>query len=116
MMPVTNQPTLSDDQAIQLSEIFRIMGEPNRLRIALACLDDPMCVTDIAQRVGLSSSLVSHHLGLMRATRFLIARRQGKQVFYVLRDDRVRCVIRDMVAHVSNEPRTETFEELLDER
>lgn len=71
-----------------------------------------MCVSDIAQRVGLSSSLVSHHLGLMRATRFVTARRQGKQVFYVLRDDRVRCVIRDMVAHVSNDLRMETFEEL----
>lgn len=103
--------SLHDDDAVELAEIFRIMGEPNRLRIALICLDTPVSVNDIARRLGLSASLVSHHLGLMRATRFLIARRQGKQVFYQIRDARVRCVIRDMVQHVSNERRADEAEE-----
>lgn len=99
--------SLSDDAAAELAEIFRVMGDPNRLRIALVCLDTPVAVNDIAKRVGLSPSLVSHHLGLMRATRFLTARRQGKQIFYVIRDDRIRCVIRDMVEHVGVAKRDE---------
>lgn len=80
--------------------MFRIMGDASRLKILLVCLDAPVCVSDIAASVGLSPSLVSHHLRLLRAARMLRAERQGKQVFYAAADDHVRCVISDMVAHV----------------
>ena len=92
--------TLTDDQAIQLAEMFHLMGEPNRLRIVFACLDEAVCVGDMATRLGLSASLVSHHLRLLRAARLLAAERRGKQVFYQAADDHVRCVLKDMVAHV----------------
>jgi DNA-binding transcriptional ArsR family regulator len=62
--------------------MFRLMGDPSRLRIVLACLDAPICVSDVAARTRLSQSLVSHHLRLLRAARILRAERQGKQVFY----------------------------------
>lgn len=67
---------------------------------------EPLCVGDIAERVGLSPSLVSHHLRVLRAARFLRAR---KQVFYVATGDRVRCIIRDMMVHVGS--RREDIEE-----
>lgn len=91
---------LEEECAVELAEIFRVLGDANRLRIAVACLDSPQCVGDIAQHVGLSASLVSHHLRLLRAARFVRSQKQGKQVFYGAADDRVRCVINDMVAHV----------------
>ena len=93
--------SLNDDRAVELAEIFRLLGDVNRLRIAVACLADPLCVGDIAQQVGLSASLVSHHLRLLRAARFVRARKDGKQVFYVAADEQARCVIKDMVSHVS---------------
>jgi DNA-binding transcriptional ArsR family regulator len=92
--------SISDDAATELAEMFRIMGDASRLKILLVCLDAPVCVSDIAASVGLSPSLVSHHLRLLRAARMLRAERQGKQVFYAAADDHVRCVISDMVAHV----------------
>ena len=67
----------------------------------MACLGDPLCVGDVAERVGLSHALVSHHLRVLKAARFLTARKRGKQVFYAATDDRVRCVVRDMVGHVA---------------
>lgn len=91
---------LDEERAVELAEIFRLLGDPNRLRIAVACLESPVCVGDIAQLVGLSASLVSHHLRLLRAARFVRSQKKGKQVFYGARDEHVRCVIRDMVAHV----------------
>ncbi|KAA0576231.1 winged helix-turn-helix transcriptional regulator [Azospirillum sp. B21] len=91
---------LDEERAIELAEIFRMLGDPNRLRIAVACLGEPLCVGDVAERVGLSAALVSHHLRVLRAARFLTARKRGKQVFYVATDDRVRCIITDMVEHV----------------
>ncbi|KOX39790.1 hypothetical protein ADL19_33105 [Streptomyces purpurogeneiscleroticus] len=92
---------LDEEQATELAEIFRLLGDANRLRIAVVCLDGPLCVGDIARRVDLSTSLVSHHLRLLRAARFVRSQKQGKQVFYGTTDAHVRCVITDMVAHVS---------------
>lgn len=106
--------SLDEDQAIELAEIFRVLGDPNRLRIAVICLGEPLCVTDIAERVGLSAALVSHHLRLLKAARFVKAKRRGKQVFYGTLDDRVRCVIRDMVGHVGGS--TAALEKQDDER
>ncbi len=94
------RPVLDDDQSVELAEMFRLLGEPSRLRIVLACLLGPMNVGTIAEQVGLTASLVSHHLRLLRAARLLRAERQGKQVFYSVADEHVRCVIKDMVDHV----------------
>lgn len=77
------------------------MGEASRLKIVLACLDEPRCVTEIAARAHLSQSLVSHHLRLLRAARILRAERQGKQVFYAPADEHVRCMLADMLAHMA---------------
>jgi DNA-binding transcriptional ArsR family regulator len=90
---------ISNDQAIEIAEMFRLMGDPSRLKVVLTCLGEPRCVSDIARTTGLSPSLVSHHLRLLRAARMLRAARQGKQVFYMAEDDHVRSVIADMVAH-----------------
>lgn len=92
--------SLDGDQAVELAEIFRVLGDPNRLRIAVIYRGEPLYVTDIADRVGLSAALVSHHLRLLKAARFVKAKRRGKQVVYGTLDDHVWCVIRDMVGHV----------------
>ena len=93
-------PELDEDRTAELAEMFRLMGDGSRLRIILACLGEPVCVGDIAERLGLSGSLVSHHLRLLRAARVLRAKRQGKQVFYSVADEHIRCVLYDMVDHV----------------
>lgn len=93
-------PRLSDDQATELAEMFRLMGDHSRLRIILACLDAPAAVGDIAERLGLSASLVSHHLRLLRAARILRAARRGKQVFYGAADNHIRRMLVDMAEHV----------------
>ncbi|MGH6934396.1 MAG: ArsR/SmtB family transcription factor [Dongiaceae bacterium] len=91
---------LEEDQAAELADMFRLMGDPTRLRIILACIDDRPSVGALAERLQLSPSLASHHLRLLRAGRILRAERRGKQVFYSVADDHVRRVIVDMVAHV----------------
>ena len=90
----------SEDTVVQLADLFRLMGDPTRLRIILVCLDEPISVGEIAERLALSPSLVSHHLRLLKAARVLRGQRQGKQIFYSALDEHIRCVIDDMVAHV----------------
>jgi len=60
-------------------------------------------VGDMADRLGLSGSLVSHHLRLLRAARLLQAERRGRQVFYVVGDAHVRSMLTDMSDHVTEE-------------
>jgi DNA-binding transcriptional ArsR family regulator len=98
---VAKKLSLSDDQAIELAELFRLVGDASRLKIVVVCLEKPHCVSEIATKTGLSPSLVSHHLRLLRAARMLRANRRGKQVFYVATDEHVQCVITDMVAHIT---------------
>lgn len=93
-------PELDDDQTVQLAEMFRLMGDPTRLRIILACLAGPTAVGTIATDLGLSPSLVSHHLRLLRAARVLRGQRRGKQIFYAAADEHITCVIADMLEHV----------------
>ena len=97
---------VAEDRAAELADLFRLLGDASRLRIVLSCLDAPISVTEIANRLELSGSLVSHHLRLLRAARILRAERQGKNVFYAAADDHIRCVILDMLEHTA-EPRGE---------
>jgi DNA-binding transcriptional ArsR family regulator len=92
---------LVDDDVAALAETFRLLGDPNRLRIVLSCLDGPVGVGALADRVGLSQSLVSHHLRLLRATRLLKAGKAGRQVFYSLPDCHVRDMLTNLIDHMT---------------
>ncbi len=92
--------TPPEDRTAELAETFHILGEVNRLRIMLTCLEQAVCVQDIAGRLGLSQSLASHHLRLLRAARLVRAERRGKKVFYRAADEHVQRVLCDMTAHV----------------
>ncbi len=97
---------LADEHAAELADLFRLLGDPTRLRIVLACLDAPTPVGAIADRLELSDSLVSHHLRLLRAARVVRAERHGKQVFYSAADEHIRRVVVDLLEHAA-EPRPE---------
>ena len=91
----------NDSLILQLSEIFKLLGDPTRLRIALLCLHERVSVGAIAERLDLSVSLVSHHLRLLRAARILRAEREGRQAFSVAADHHVRRILHDMTAHIA---------------
>lgn len=93
-------PDLTADQIEILAELFHLLGDRSRLGIVLACLDTPMPVGEIASSLGLSQSLVSHHLRLLRAARLLAGERRGRQVFYSAADEHVRTVVTDLATHV----------------
>lgn len=87
----------------KLAEVFHLLGEPNRLRIVLSCLDAPVSVQSLAENLQLSPSLASHHLRLLKAARLMRSERRGKQVFYQAADDHVRNMLADMVEHTREE-------------
>ena len=93
----------SEDQVTELTDMFRLMSDPSRLRIILTCLNSWVAVGDIAHNLGLSASLVSHHLRLLRASRLVQSERRGNRVFYMITDEHIRRVLTDMVEHISED-------------
>ena len=89
----------------ELADLFHLLGDATRLRIVLACLAQPTAVGDIAASLEVSSSLVSHHLRLLRAARIVKAERQGKQVFYAAADAHISSLLANMFEHIA-EPAT----------
>ena len=90
----------TNDQTIEMAEMFRLMGDATRLRIILECLKGPVCVGDMVDRLQASQSLVSHHLRLLRAARILKSERRGKHVFYSAADEHISGILTDMSLHV----------------
>jgi DNA-binding transcriptional ArsR family regulator len=100
-MSKTKKAVLSDDDATALADLFRLLGDPTRLKIVVACLRTPLAVSDIAERLDLSVSLVSHHLRLLKGARLVRGERQGKQVYYEADDAHVRRMVEDMAVHIA---------------
>jgi ArsR family transcriptional regulator, lead/cadmium/zinc/bismuth-responsive transcriptional repressor len=95
---------LSDEQISELAELLRLLGEPTRLRVLFACLSQPASVGEIAARANLPRGLASHHLRVLRAGLFLRATRNGKQIIYAPRDERVLCILADLIGHIVEPP------------
>ncbi|MFD2648278.1 ArsR/SmtB family transcription factor [Devosia albogilva] len=98
MSSTLRQP--SDSDIAVIAETYRLLGDPTRLRVLLACLDGPIPVGEIASRTGASQSLVSHHLRLLRGARLVRGTRRTKQVLYELADAHIARMLIDMVDHV----------------
>ena len=82
------------------AELFKVFGDTTRIKILYALFESELCVNDIAQVVGISQSAVSHQLRLLKASKLVKFRRDGKTVFYSLDDDHVRSMIALGMEHV----------------
>ena len=83
-----------------LTGIFRVLGDPTRVRILDVLSSAELCVGEIADRIGLSESAVSHQLRLLRGARIVRSRREGRMMFYALDDDHVLSLFRQGLRHV----------------
>lgn len=73
---------------------FKILSDETRLKIACAlCIENELCVCDVANMIGSSLATASHHLRLLRNMGVVKSRKEGKLVFYSLRDEQVRTYI-----------------------
>lgn len=98
-----NPNTLSPVRLTELAEMFRLLGDPSRLKILVHLLDGSKPVTQIAEAIDLSQSLVSHHLRLLRSARLVRGERHSRHIFYEIADKHISGVLTDMIEHVFEE-------------
>ena len=93
-----------DDPRIgTIAAVFRLLGDPTRLRVLLACLDGPIAVGEIATRIGASQPLVSHHLRQLREARMVRGERHQRRILYATADAHVSGMLVDMLDHAGEE-------------
>ena len=92
------------DVAVDLAEMFRLLGDPTRVRILFALLEaGELCVCDIAEVVETTDTKVSQAMRLLRSAGVVRNRRDGRNIFYRLDDGHVRMLLdlsREHVAHL----------------
>ena len=91
---------LTDASARALADTFKVLGDTTRVRILDALSRSELCVQDLAGRVGISESAVSHQLRLLRGLRLVRSRRDGRLVFYSLDDDHIVRLFEQGLEHV----------------
>ncbi|MEZ5372920.1 MAG: metalloregulator ArsR/SmtB family transcription factor [Microthrixaceae bacterium] len=94
---------LDIDEAVDLAEMFRLLGDPTRVRILFALLDaGELCVCDIATVVETTETKVSQAMRLLRSAGVVRNRRDGRNIYYRLDDTHVRTLLnlsRDHLTH-----------------
>ena len=94
---------LDEAQAGQLAEFFSALSDPSRVRIIGALLEGETNVGALADLVGISESAVSHQLRTLRQMRLVRARRQGREIFYILDDAHVADIFRRSLDHIKHD-------------
>ncbi|WP_019177935.1 ArsR/SmtB family transcription factor [Methanomassiliicoccus luminyensis] len=86
-----------------LSAIFKIIGDPTRIRIMWALNESELCGCELAAVLGTTRSAVSHQLRTLRDAKLVKFRREGKNVYYSLDDQHVTDIVRLALAHLNHE-------------
>ena len=89
-----------EDTLYDLTELFRIFGDSTRVRILYALFASEMCVCDIAALLGMTQSAISHQLRVLRSSKLVKFRRDGKTLYYSLADEHVCRIISQGMEHV----------------
>ena len=95
------EPTRED--ILKLSNMFKLFADDTRLRIICILLKEELCVCDLCELLGLNQSQVSHQLQLLRNSKLVKFRREGKQIFYSLDDEHVELIIQMALEHILEE-------------
>ncbi|OED30897.1 metalloregulator ArsR/SmtB family transcription factor [Methanosphaera sp. WGK6] len=91
---------LSESTYMELSETFKIFGNPTRLKIMSLLAVEDLCVCDICESLDMSQSAVSHQLRTLRSKNLVKYVKEGKQARYSLADKHVIEILKIGIDHV----------------
>lgn len=93
---------LDEPRAVRLAEIFKLLGDPNRVRLLSLLFDREVCVQVLTEALDMSQSAVSHQLRVLRQMNLVRHRKDGRRVYYTLDDDHVRGLFQQGLLHVDH--------------
>ena len=100
VVEVVRQAMPDESQQQELAQLFKVLGDHTRVRILNALYRSELCVCYLTSILGMNQSAVSHQLRVLRDTRIVRSRKQGKNVLYSLDDSHIAGLIRLGSEHV----------------
>ena len=94
---------LSFDEIIEMADMFKLFADSSRLKIICSILNNELCVCDLCEILELTQSNVSHQLQLLRTSKLVKYRKEGKQVYYSLKDEHIEKIIKMALEHIREE-------------
>ena len=91
----------SDETLFELSDLFKLFGDTTRIKILYLLFEKELCVCDIAALLNMTQSAISHQLKVLKNSKLVKFRREGKVVFYRLSDNHVKSIIAQGMEHLT---------------
>ena len=91
----------TEEELYDLAELFKVFGDSTRIKILYVLVESDMSVGDIAQALNMTQSSISHQLRVLKQSRLVRFRREGKNIVYSLADDHVRTIVSQGMDHIS---------------
>lgn len=89
-----------ESQLADVAELFKIFGNLTRVRIIFVLFQHEECVMDIAQKLEMTQSAISHQLRVLKQSRLVTSRREGKTIFYALADSHISSIFGQALEHI----------------
>ena len=83
-----------------LAEFFKVFADSTRMKIIYALLEDELCVCDIANIVNTTQSAISHQLRILKQSKLVKFRREGKVIYYSLDDEHISAIVKKGCEHI----------------
>ncbi|MBQ9625396.1 MAG: winged helix-turn-helix transcriptional regulator [Clostridia bacterium] len=100
LLKIVNEKMPGDEKLFDLSELFKVFGDSTRMKILFVLFEAEVCTCDLAEALKMTSSAVSHQLSVLKRSKLVKSRREGKSVFYSLADNHVRTIIAQGMEHI----------------
>ncbi len=91
---------VSEDELSDLAELFKIFGDSTRIKILYDLLEGEKNVSEICEDLEMNQSAISHQLKILKTSKLIKSRRDGKAMIYSLADDHVKVIIAMGKEHV----------------
>ena len=92
-----------------LIQLFKALGDPSRMKVLFQIGSSEACVSEVADKLNMSESAVSHHLHVLRMNGLVRRRREGKTILYTMEDDNVRTIIIQGCKHIEESFKARSF-------
>ncbi len=91
----------SEDMMQSLADFYKIFGDMTRVKILCVLSQSELCVCDLAEVTGMTQSAISHQLRVLKQSKLVKNRRDGKTVYYSLADDHIQSILNQGLEHIS---------------
>lgn len=100
LLKTVNDRMPEEHKLYDLAELFKVFGDSTRIRILFVLFEAEVCVCDLAEALHMTQSAISHQLKILKQSKLVKNRREGKSVFYSLADGHVRTIIAQGMEHI----------------